>query len=61
VDDWADDTYDHNGLEFIGGSSLHVHTEMHPVASAGMNTFGRAPVCGVPSGRRLSAKAQRIT
>jgi gluconate 2-dehydrogenase alpha chain len=42
VDDWADDTYDHTGLGFIGGSSLHVHTEMHPVASAGMNTFGRA-------------------
>ena len=46
VDDWADDTYDHTGLGFIGGSSLHVHTEMHPVASAGMNTFGRASLWG---------------
>ena len=24
VDDWADDNYDHSGLGFIGGSSLHV-------------------------------------
>jgi hypothetical protein len=27
VDDWADDAYDHSGLRFIGGTSLHVRTE----------------------------------
>ena len=46
VDDWADDNYDHSGLGFIGGTSLHVHTEMHPIESAGMSTFGRAPAWG---------------
>lgn len=46
VDDWADDSFDHAGLGFIGGSSLHVHTEMHPVSSSAMNTFGRAPQWG---------------
>jgi gluconate 2-dehydrogenase alpha chain len=46
VDDWADDHYDHSGLGFIGGSLLQPHTEMHPIESAGMNTFGRAPAWG---------------
>jgi len=46
VDDWADDHYDHAGLGFIGGTSLQAHTEMHPIESAGMNTFGRAPAWG---------------
>jgi gluconate 2-dehydrogenase alpha chain len=46
VDDWADDRYDHSGLGFIGGTSLHVHTEMHPIEAAAMNTFGRAPAWG---------------
>jgi len=46
VDDWGDDSYDHTGLGFIGGSSLHVHTELHPIEAAAMNTFGRAPFWG---------------
>jgi len=46
VDDWADDSFDHAGLGFIGGSCLHVHTEMHPVSSSAMNTFGRSPQWG---------------
>ena len=46
VDDWADDNYDHTGLGFIGGNTLHVHTEMHPIEAAAMNTFGRAPSWG---------------
>jgi gluconate 2-dehydrogenase alpha chain len=46
VDDWADDNYDHSGLGFIGGTSLHVHTEVHAIEAAGMNTFGRAPSWG---------------
>ncbi|MBV8903769.1 MAG: GMC family oxidoreductase, partial [Acidobacteriia bacterium] len=46
VDNWADDSYDHSGLGFIGGTSLHVHTELHPIESAAMNTFGRAPGWG---------------
>src|SRR6266853_1261434 len=46
VDDWADDNYDHSGLGFVGGSSLHAYHEMHPIQSAGMNTFGMAPGWG---------------
>ena len=46
VDDWADDNYDHTGLGFIGGTTLHVHTELHPIDAAAMSTFGRAPGWG---------------
>jgi gluconate 2-dehydrogenase alpha chain len=46
VDDWADDNYDHAGLGFVGGSSLHAYHELHPIQSAGMNTFGMAPAWG---------------
>ncbi len=46
VDDWADDQYDHAGLGFVGGTSLHVHTELHPIEAAAMDTFGRAPGWG---------------
>jgi gluconate 2-dehydrogenase alpha chain len=45
LDDWADDNYDHSGRGFIGGSNLHVYNEMHPIQSAGMETFG-APTFG---------------
>jgi len=46
IDDWADDHRDHSGLGFIGGTSLHVSTEKHPIAAAAMNTYGRAPSWG---------------
>ena len=45
-DEWADDSFDHSGMGFIGGSSLHVMTERHPIDAAAMNTFGRAPGWG---------------
>jgi len=41
VDDWADDNFDHSGMGFIGGSSLHVYTEKHPIGAAAMGTFGK--------------------
>jgi gluconate 2-dehydrogenase alpha chain len=41
VDDWADDNFDHSGLGFIGGASLYAYTEKHPIAAAGMATFGQ--------------------
>ena len=46
VDDWADDNFDHAGLGFIGGTTLHVHTETHAIDAAAMETFGRAPLWG---------------
>jgi len=46
VNDWADDNFDHTGLGFIGGASLTVSHEVHPIAAASMPTFGRAPSWG---------------
>ena len=34
VDDWSDDTYDHTGLGFIGGSVMHAYHELHPIQAA---------------------------
>ncbi|HTR00699.1 MAG TPA: GMC family oxidoreductase, partial [Candidatus Acidoferrum sp.] len=41
VDDWADDNFDHKGLGFIGGSSMHAYTEKHPIGAATMPLFGK--------------------
>jgi gluconate 2-dehydrogenase alpha chain len=46
IDEWADDTFDHSSLGFIGGASLCVYMERHPIAAASMGTFGRAPAWG---------------
>jgi gluconate 2-dehydrogenase alpha chain len=46
VDNWADDNFDHSGLDFIGGGNLWVYSDRRPIAAAGMNTFGRAPGWG---------------
>ena len=46
VDDWADDNYDHSGAGFMGGSSLHVRLERHPIEAADASTFGIAPSWG---------------
>jgi gluconate 2-dehydrogenase alpha chain len=46
VDDWADDNFDHGGLDFIGGGSLWIYSDRRPIAAANMSTFGRAPRWG---------------
>jgi len=47
VDDWADDHFDHNGLGFIGGTTLHVHTETHPIDSvATLDAFANGSLWG---------------
>ena len=46
VDDFADDNFDHGGLDFIGGGNLWVYSDQRPIAAAGMPTFGRAPRWG---------------
>ena len=46
VDDWADDNYDHSASGFVGGTTLHVRTERHPIEAADSITFGRAPMWG---------------
>ena len=45
-DNWADDNFDHAGLDFIGGGNLWVFSDRRPISAAGMNTFGRAPRWG---------------
>jgi gluconate 2-dehydrogenase alpha chain len=46
IDDWADDNFDHTGLDFIGGGNLWIYSDRRPIAAAGMSTFGRAPRWG---------------
>jgi len=46
VDNWADDHFDHTGLDFIGGGNLWVYSDRRPIAAAGMSTFGRSPRWG---------------
>jgi gluconate 2-dehydrogenase alpha chain len=40
IDDWADDNFDHAGLNFIGGGNLWVYSDRRPIAAASMSTFG---------------------
>jgi len=46
VDNWADDNFDHTGVDFIGGGNLWVYSDRRPIAAASMPTFGKAPVWG---------------
>jgi gluconate 2-dehydrogenase alpha chain len=46
VDNWADDNFDHSGLDFIGGGNLWVYSDRRPIGAAGMSTFGKAPTWG---------------
>jgi len=60
VDEFADDNYDHSGLGFIGGTTLHARTELHPIDSAGMPTFGRASGWGAGWKRFVGQNAGRF-
>jgi gluconate 2-dehydrogenase alpha chain len=46
VDDWADDNFDHLGLDFIGGGNLWVYSDRRPIGAASMSTFAKAPAWG---------------
>ena len=46
VDNWADDNFDHSGLDFIGGGNLWVYSDRRPISAAIMSTFGEAPTWG---------------
>jgi gluconate 2-dehydrogenase alpha chain len=46
VDEWADDNFDHSGLDFIGGGNLWVYSDRRPISAASMSTYGRAPRWG---------------
>jgi gluconate 2-dehydrogenase alpha chain len=46
VDNWADDNFDHSGLNFIGGGNMWVYSDRRPIGAASMATFGRSPQWG---------------
>jgi gluconate 2-dehydrogenase alpha chain len=46
VDNWADDNFDHGGLDFIGGGLMWVYSDRRPIQAASMATFGKAPAWG---------------
>jgi gluconate 2-dehydrogenase alpha chain len=46
VDDWADDNFDHSGLDFIGGGNMFAYSDRRPIGAASMGTFGKAPAWG---------------
>ncbi|MBI3403330.1 MAG: GMC family oxidoreductase [Acidobacteria bacterium] len=46
VDHWADDNFDHAGLDFIGGGNLWVYSDRRPIAAASGSTWNRAPNWG---------------
>ena len=42
VDNWADDNFDHAGLDFIGGGTMYVYAERRPMAAVnGLAAWGR--------------------
>lgn len=59
INDWADDNFDHTGLGFIGGASLTVNHEVHPIASSNAPTFGKVPQWGSKYKAYLKANAGR--
>lgn len=61
IDDWADDNFDHSGLGFIGGASIHAYHERHPIAAAAMSTWGKAPAWGSAWKKFIRENADRQT
>ncbi len=60
VDNWADDNFDHGGLDFIGGGNLWVYSDRRPIGAANMNTFGRAPSWGPQWKAFVKENADRV-
>ncbi len=46
VDNFADDNWDHAGVDFIGGGLLWVYSDRRPIAAASASTWGQAPGWG---------------
>ncbi len=60
VDNWANDNFDHAGLDFIGGGNLWVYSDRRPIAAANMNTFGRTPSWGPQWKAFVKENADRV-
>ena len=59
VDDWADDNFDHSGLDFVGGGNLWIYSDRRPIAAANMGTFGRTPAWGAAWKQFVMTNADR--
>jgi gluconate 2-dehydrogenase alpha chain len=59
VDEWADDNFDHAGLDFIGGGNLWAMSDRRPIGAAGMATFGRGRTWGSDWKRFIHENADR--
>ncbi len=46
VDNWADDNFDHAGLDFIGGGNMWIYPSRRPILAASMSTFGQTKSWG---------------
>ena len=60
IDNWADDNFDHAGLDFIGGGNLWVYSDRRPIGAANMNTFGRTPGWGPQWKAFVKENADRV-
>ncbi len=61
IDEWADDNFDHTGLGFIGGASIHAYHERHPISAAAMSTWNKAPAWGSAWKKFIRENADRQT
>ena len=59
VDNFADDNFDHSGLDFIGGGNLWVYSDRRPIGAASMTTFGKAPLWGAAWKAFIAENADR--
>jgi gluconate 2-dehydrogenase alpha chain len=60
VDNWADDNFDHAGLDFIGGGNLYVYSDRRPINAASMTTFGKTPSWGSAWKAFIKENADRV-
>jgi gluconate 2-dehydrogenase alpha chain len=59
VDEWADDNFDHAGLDFIGGGNLWAMSDNRPISAANGSTFGRSRAWGSEWKRFIQENADR--
>jgi gluconate 2-dehydrogenase alpha chain len=59
VDEWADDNFDHAGLDFIGGGNLWAMSDNRPISAANGSTFGRSRAWGSGWKRFIQQNADR--
>jgi gluconate 2-dehydrogenase alpha chain len=60
IDNWADDNFDHAGLDFIGGVNLWAMNARRPIAAASAETFDRTRSWGSDWKAFIRQNADRI-